>query len=188
MMVLKSTVVAVLLVAAVASSPPIGLPGCNTTCGKVDVPYPFGIQPGCYRPAFNLTCDTSRHGSPLLLLGDGTLRFVDIFIQNATIRVLRDGSLVKDAGNITSDGQNVTFAPIFAGGHYRMSYANNELVLFGCNALAALVVRIVRPAVFGGDTCVVGGCISFCFNFMDLGSSVDGDHYCTAADVARRPS
>jgi hypothetical protein len=178
MMVLKSTVVAVLVVAAAASSAPIGLPGCNTTCGEVDVPYPFGIQPGCYRPGFNLTCDTSRHGSPRLLLGDGTLRVVDIFIQNATIRVLRDGSMVNDAGNITSDGQNVTFAPIFTGGHYRMSYPNNELVLFGCNVLATLVVRMVRPV--GGGTYVFGGCASFCFEDFIRISTAGGDHYCSS--------
>ncbi|TVU10466.1 hypothetical protein EJB05_43998, partial [Eragrostis curvula] len=113
------TVTALVLAAAAAAAPspaPIGLPGCNTTCGNMSVPYPFGIQPGCYREGYNLTCDTSSGGSPRLLLGDGTLRVVDIYPQNSTVRVLRDGSMVNGTDNITSGGLNVTFAPMHVRG------------------------------------------------------------------------
>ncbi|TVU26489.1 hypothetical protein EJB05_29038, partial [Eragrostis curvula] len=150
--------------AAEAPPVPIGLPNCNTTCGNISVPYPFGIHPGCYRPGFNLTCDTS-HGSTRLLLGDGRLRVVDIMIQNATVRVHRDGSMVDGADNITSKGLNVTFAPSFAGGHYRVSYSN-ELVLFGCQVLATLVAG---PIVLG--------CSSFCSSGNSFG--MPPNHYCT---------
>ncbi|KAL6842848.1 hypothetical protein ACP4OV_027161 [Aristida adscensionis] len=51
----------------------IGPPECNTTCGNVSVPYPFGINPRCAMPGFNLTCDTSSN-TPRLLLGNGTLQ------------------------------------------------------------------------------------------------------------------
>ncbi|GJN34644.1 hypothetical protein PR202_gb23326 [Eleusine coracana subsp. coracana] len=108
-MALASLVIAAALVllhlSDAAAAPPllsarIGLrPDCKTTCGNVSVPYPFGIQPGCFRPGFNLTCDTSHHGSPRLLLGDGSLRVVNIYPQNVTVRVLQDGPRIYGANN-----------------------------------------------------------------------------------------
>ncbi|TVU10511.1 hypothetical protein EJB05_44047, partial [Eragrostis curvula] len=147
----------------------------HTTCGNVSVPYPFGIQPGCYREGFNLTCDTSR-GSPRLLLGDGSLRVTDIDPRYSTVRVLRDGSMINGADKITSDGLNLTFATIFAGGHYRMSYGDNELVLFGCDIVQATLVatkiwyaNVSRPTFLS--------CVSFC---TSDGKSIGGfDHYCS---------
>ncbi|KAK3129525.1 hypothetical protein QOZ80_6BG0481050 [Eleusine coracana subsp. coracana] len=164
----------VLLQLAAASAAPIGLPGCNTTCGHVIVPYPFGFQHGCYRPGFNLTCDTS-YNPPRLLLGDGSLRVVNIYPQNSTIRVLRDGSMVNLTG-ATSDGLNVPFAPIFAGGHYRMSY-NNELILFGCDVMAALVAGKIRPVGEDGSP-MAARCASFCGGSSFFGGR---DHYCSSA-------
>jgi hypothetical protein len=45
------------------AQPQIGLPNCSTS-----VPYPFGIEPGCYLLGFNLTCNTSRTRPGLFLL------------------------------------------------------------------------------------------------------------------------
>ncbi|KAK3132664.1 hypothetical protein QOZ80_6AG0525980 [Eleusine coracana subsp. coracana] len=170
---ITAVAVAIQVSAAAAAPPaPIGLPGCNITCGNISVPYPFGFQPGCYLPGFNLTCDTRHHGSPRLLLGDGTLRVVDIFIQNATVRVLQDGPRVYAADKITSDGLNITLATVFAGGHYRMPVFKNELVLFGCDMLATLVAGKTRDA--NGSEPEAVGCTSFC-----SGSSGEGGKYCS---------
>nr|CAB3489393.1 unnamed protein product [Digitaria exilis] len=62
---------------------------CNSSCGDVRVPYPFGISPGCYMPGFNLTCNKSYNPPRLLLDSDGILEVVNISLLDSTVRVVR---------------------------------------------------------------------------------------------------
>nr|CAB3491164.1 unnamed protein product [Digitaria exilis] len=138
--------------------PPIGKPGCETSCGGVIVPYPFGFGPShCYWSRLNLTCDTSHGGTPRLLLGDGTLRVTEISLRNATVRVVRTNSIIINrTSEFTSDGWNPPFGRGFVEHGYFLSYGN-ELVVFGCNLMATLVADTGEKAPR-----VIGGCSSFC--------------------------
>ncbi|KAG2660040.1 hypothetical protein PVAP13_1KG393110 [Panicum virgatum] len=44
---------------------------CPTSCGDVEISYPFGIGPGCFRQGFEVICDHTDH-PPRLLLGNST--------------------------------------------------------------------------------------------------------------------
>ncbi|KAL6597425.1 hypothetical protein ACP70R_046865 [Stipagrostis hirtigluma subsp. patula] len=78
-----------LLVAHAAAGGEIGLPNCRTRCGDVMVPYPFGIEPRCHLPGFNLTCDP-RHAPPRLLLWNNFLQIINISLDNSTIHFRPD--------------------------------------------------------------------------------------------------
>ncbi|CAN6209535.1 unnamed protein product [Urochloa humidicola] len=38
---------------------PITLPGCPDKCGDTNIPFPFGMTPGCFREGFEVTCNHS---------------------------------------------------------------------------------------------------------------------------------
>ena len=56
---------------------------CTRSCGNISIPYPFGIETGCYHATgFNLTCNHSK-----LFLGDGTVQVLHISVENSTVRI-----------------------------------------------------------------------------------------------------
>nr|BAK02900.1 predicted protein [Hordeum vulgare subsp. vulgare] len=141
--------------AAAVRLPTAVAPDCNTTCGDVKVPYPFGMgPPHCYRqPEFKLTCDR-RSTPPRLLLGDGEFEVADIFLENNTMRVRSSHALNVSTSTgrgrwrLGADRVGVEPPPY----PYVLLPDFNEFILTGCNVQATLV----------RDGSIVSGCASFC--------------------------
>uniref|UniRef100_A0A804KLJ3 EGF-like domain-containing protein n=1 Tax=Musa acuminata subsp. malaccensis TaxID=214687 RepID=A0A804KLJ3_MUSAM len=51
-----------LLLTGAAASAESRRDGCPTACGDVDIPYPFGIGPNCFRSGFELSCNKTEAG------------------------------------------------------------------------------------------------------------------------------
>ncbi|KAK1632656.1 hypothetical protein QYE76_006971 [Lolium multiflorum] len=173
---MSMAVVAALLLSmstAATGRVPVALaPDCNTTCGKVKVPYPFGMGPRhCYRqPGFKLICDyASKPPRPYLDIDGGReFEVTDIFVENNTMRVVSSHGLnMSGTGrsrwslggrSAGADGTGATPLP------YVLLAGFNELIITGCNVLATLV----------GNGHIVSGCASFCSSTDDHGSGVTG--------------
>ncbi|XP_066308365.1 wall-associated receptor kinase 3-like [Miscanthus floridulus] len=156
--------------AVAAAAPPIGLAGCDTTCGNVRVPYPFGISPGCHWPGLYLNCDRN-HDPPRLLIGDGTLRVTNISLKDTTVRVMRTGPIINVTGDSISEGwTNASFGRGFTEYGYLLS-SGNELVVLGCNVVAMLLADGVGVKAPGS----IGGCASLCSKVYGSGdiNSID---------------
>ncbi|KAM0852739.1 hypothetical protein ACQ4PT_051552 [Festuca glaucescens] len=123
--------------------PPVGLRGCNTSCGDVVVPYPFGIgQANCSLPGYNLTCDTSGRRPPRLLLGALQVSNIDIgdYYAGSSLGLTADiDSIHAFLGGLTEEEP------------YGLS-RGNELILTGCN---------VQSTLTNGNI-TVSGCSSVC--------------------------
>ncbi|OEL12696.1 Wall-associated receptor kinase 5 [Dichanthelium oligosanthes] len=138
---------------------PLGLPNCSTaTCGGVRVPYPFGISPGCYRPGFNLTCNTTYNPPRLLLDSNGTLQVVDIFLHNSTVRAIHHTRIVPDG--FTSEANGTMKAASFQfpdiGESYMLS-SRNEFIFFGIGVQATLYGKKYRNDSGNSN---ITGCVS----------------------------
>ncbi|CAM0913444.1 unnamed protein product [Alopecurus aequalis] len=46
--------------AGAAEKPMVPRPDCPDKCGEIDIPFPFGIGPGCFRDGFEVLCNGSR--------------------------------------------------------------------------------------------------------------------------------
>ncbi|XP_044408502.1 wall-associated receptor kinase 3 [Triticum aestivum] len=75
---------------------------CIPRCGDVDIPYPFGIGPGCFRQGFDLTCNHSTY-NPRLFLGSSTIQVTDIDIYSGVVWTPIIYNLTTSLGTNTYD-------------------------------------------------------------------------------------
>ncbi|PNT61488.1 wall-associated receptor kinase 1 [Brachypodium distachyon] len=128
----------VLLAAQYASDGAVPGSQCQRQCGKVDIPYPFGIGLNCsLARAFNINCEV-QDGFPKPFLGD--FEVLSISLTHGTTQVLN--YIVGFCYN-TSTGIMESFGRYtgYAGrpsSPYRLSDLQNRFTVIGCNALALI--------------------------------------------------
>ncbi|TVU49687.1 hypothetical protein EJB05_01013, partial [Eragrostis curvula] len=121
-----------LLLAALVSPWQLAAAACQRKCGDVEIPYPFGIgHPDCYLDkSFELTCKRTSGGG-------GDLRrpttVVDGF-EVLHIDVLRGKMQVRSP--VISRCVAKQSALAYESSAFRISGADNRLVVVGCNASA----------------------------------------------------
>ncbi|KAM6552203.1 hypothetical protein CsatB_002011 [Cannabis sativa] len=129
----------------------VNSPNCETKCGDVEVPYPFGIhdQNCAIRKNFLLKCKTST-GSPKLTLGEN-LEVSNIDVEKATMSVKHFYSYYCYRKSGSSIYGITTFIRLT--NSFTLSDSENKLFAFGCDTLAFMNATQNN---FGS------GCISVC--------------------------
>uniref|UniRef100_A0A0E0B7X6 Protein kinase domain-containing protein n=1 Tax=Oryza glumipatula TaxID=40148 RepID=A0A0E0B7X6_9ORYZ len=140
---------------------------CQTRCGDVDIPYPFGIGLNCSRgQGFEIACNT-RNGNgdmvPTLAAANGS-----IHVQSLSVKQLPEVKVMLPvAYNCYNSSNDVTKK--FYGevdlnnkGVYRISDSRNMFVVIGCNTLS-----YTKNGNSGGSNSHYSGlfytgCVSYC--------------------------
>nr|CAB3492082.1 unnamed protein product [Digitaria exilis] len=79
------------VVAAAAAAPAAAADSSNgtTICSNISIPFPFSVEPGCYRPGFYVTC--SDEVPPRLLLHN----ISEVFDIERIMRLLQKDAQVQ---------------------------------------------------------------------------------------------
>nr|XP_043613481.1 wall-associated receptor kinase 2-like [Erigeron canadensis] len=152
--------VAVVLVLAMASLEKAGaheLPQyCETSCGNVNITFPFGSRENCYHsPEFLVTCDRTHTDGPTPYYGtiEGDVILKNLSMSTSEIEVT---SYVAhdcyDSNGLRENTSNVD--PFFTLSDFRIS-TKNRFVAIGCDT-DAYIVGSREGKVYGT------GCISVC--------------------------
>ncbi|KAJ3705151.1 hypothetical protein LUZ61_008856 [Rhynchospora tenuis] len=105
-----------------AESVAVRKPGCRTKCGNVEVPFPFGIDPGCSLEGFNLTCRQNAEGSKLFF--NGEFEVLQILLPSSQVRMNNPISFQCD--QMENSAYNLTSELNLTSTRFRISHVHNS--------------------------------------------------------------
>ncbi|KAD2804487.1 hypothetical protein E3N88_37864 [Mikania micrantha] len=148
-----------ILLVAVAALAALGVanaqqdsPNCETSCGNVSIPYPFGSGEGCYYSSdFLVTCNRSSRDQPIPYFGQGNIIISNMSTDKSDMEIM---ALVGHDCYNSSGSREYSFPYIWLR-DFRIS-ANNKFVAIGCDTYAEFRGRR------GNDSDIRSGCISAC--------------------------
>ncbi|KAG6509841.1 hypothetical protein ZIOFF_027848 [Zingiber officinale] len=149
-------------------------PGCSQSCGQLALSFPFGIEPGCYRNGFAISCDRSDPSSPKAFLGsaDSMIQVTHISAEQSQARVLVvpiTWECYNRSDYVVGSQYPYIDFNIDGAGVFRMATSRNKLTVIGCNSAG----HIQSQADVNGSYSYryYTGCVTYC---RDAGSVVDG--------------
>ncbi|XP_021802281.1 wall-associated receptor kinase-like 2 [Prunus avium] len=134
----------------VLAQPPISKPNCQSNCGGIEIPYPFGIGTGCYINDgwFQIICDNSTE-NPKPFLNRTNLEVLEISVEEGTLKV-KNPITFSNCTNKPNSGQTANLE----GTPFAYSQ-KNIFTAVGCGVMATITSNS------NGDT-ISSGCKSEC--------------------------
>ncbi|WVZ82645.1 LOW QUALITY PROTEIN: hypothetical protein U9M48_029889 [Paspalum notatum var. saurae] len=147
--------------------------GCQDKCGNVSIPYPFGMEDGCFLNDFKVNCtndvaillnfnSTYMSTMPELPSDNSGIRLWEI---NVTLGEARVQSPIARWCNYTDNTANGSFPLFNLGPFFVVSGTKNQFTGIGCTTIA-----LVRGDNKHG---YASACGSFCFEEDSIDNSTD---------------
>ncbi|KAL5230807.1 hypothetical protein ABZP36_029583 [Zizania latifolia] len=170
---MSPSLVLIMLSLASTAESLIGKPGCQTTCGGVTIPYPFGISAegvnvNCSLPGFEISCANNHSGGLMPVLANTEIEVLSLSVMprpEARVRLPVAWSCYNSTGGNT--GFSYGTVELNPTGVYRISDTHNELVVLGCNTL--MYTNSGPPGRYRYS--FYTGCMTYC---NDSGTAQDG--------------
>ncbi|MFQ6646595.1 hypothetical protein Gotur_019839 [Gossypium turneri] len=143
--------------------------GCESNCGNISIPYPFGTANGCNISShFFIRCNTTLN-PPKAFLGDGDIEVLDISLDGS-LRFSYNYLMGHDCYN--SSGRSLYPDFLFSFSEFTISHTRNKFTAIGCDTIAYI------EAFFETDSSnriseknFSTGCLTFC---GDPGDVING--------------
>uniref|UniRef100_A0A804LT19 Wall-associated receptor kinase galacturonan-binding domain-containing protein n=1 Tax=Zea mays TaxID=4577 RepID=A0A804LT19_MAIZE len=136
---------------------------CPSRCGDVQISYPFGIGPGCFRQGFELSCDRTTPSPRLFFVsGNSSIQVTSLYVRNSVVWVSAVGFNVTMSAGVDTYTKSWE-APTATGVCFYPDY--NNLYTVGCG---------VYVYVFGDNmTDIIGSCTSICTDNREIMESAN---------------
>jgi len=131
---------------------------CLRRCGDIDIPYPFGVGPGCHLETgdwtFRLTCNRSEDGR--LRLYNYKIEVMDMSVRLGQLRIYNiiNPWCYNATTRAMNEQHNWWYDMSIT--NFRINDAQNRFTVIGCNSLA-----YIRSLNDSADTYMTG-CMAMC--------------------------
>ncbi|KAM3737039.1 hypothetical protein ACB098_09G026700 [Castanea mollissima] len=142
--VLRITILVLLTyeLAEAAAAAPIAKPDCNSSCGNLKIPYPFGIGPHCYMDKlFEVVCNGTGSSAKAFLTSIDK-EVLQINISYPTVQVQMP---IIYSNGCRSSGSGAALD--ISGSPFNFSFNDNTFISVGCDNFATITG--LGPVVFG---------------------------------------
>ena len=148
---------AIILAASASTSASKPNASCITTCGSLQIPYPFGTSESCcLDPSFLITCNDTLE-KPTPFLGTGNLEVLNLSFDGE----LRVSTLIaRNCPNEPGYGSN-SDSSLSGLDDFPISNKRNKFTAVGCDTLA-----MINGTVAG--VTYATGCLSLCSRFESV--------------------
>ncbi|XP_042492875.1 uncharacterized protein LOC122072579 [Macadamia integrifolia] len=144
--------------AAITVPPPLALPGCQEKCGNVTIPYPFGIEEGCFMAdkysSYGIRCEAINGSSIRPYMGNETdLEVLDISLDLPEV-CLSSYYAFQCFNSSGPRAPRQNYWMTMGGTPFTFSATRNKFIAIGCDTMANIYDLV--------DNNFTLGCTSLC--------------------------